>query len=224
MYRSPGRYFDDHASAFDSIYGSKGRVSRWINRTFRRAVYERFEIALRHSGDVEGKSVLDIGCGSGRYMIEYVRRGAGRVVGIDFSSEMLGTAADLIASHGARDRCELVSGDFLEYGFRERFDIVLAMGVFDYVQDGAGFLNKMASLSRETVIASFPGRSFPRMHLRKIRYRIGRCPVFFYEEEDIRRLLPETGIRSSEILFMPHSGTGYVLVARKGPDDPEPPG
>ena len=39
--------------------------------------------------DLHGKSVLDAGCGSGRYMLRALRRGAARAVGVDLSSEML---------------------------------------------------------------------------------------------------------------------------------------
>ena len=43
--------------------------------------------------DLEGKSVLDLGCGFGEHCMEYVRRGARSVVGIDISEKMLETAA-----------------------------------------------------------------------------------------------------------------------------------
>src|SRR5437588_2172064 len=39
--------------------------------------------------DLRGKSVLDIGCNAGFYSIEMKRRGAERVVGIDFDEEYL---------------------------------------------------------------------------------------------------------------------------------------
>jgi malonyl-CoA O-methyltransferase len=38
---------------------------------------------------LERKTVLDIGCGSGRYMLHALRRGAARVSGVDLSPEML---------------------------------------------------------------------------------------------------------------------------------------
>lgn len=41
---------------------------------------------------LDGRTVLDAGCGSGRYMIHALRRGAAEVVGVDLSSEMLARA------------------------------------------------------------------------------------------------------------------------------------
>src|SRR5438045_1636781 len=43
-------------------------------------------------GDLSGKTVLDIGCNAGFYSIEMKRRGAERVVGIDFDEAYLAQA------------------------------------------------------------------------------------------------------------------------------------
>jgi tRNA (mo5U34)-methyltransferase len=42
--------------------------------------------------DLTGKSVLDIGCNGGFYSIEMKRRGASRVLGIDFDEDYLAQA------------------------------------------------------------------------------------------------------------------------------------
>src|SRR4029079_8186059 len=42
--------------------------------------------------DLRGKTVLDIGCNAGFYSIEMKRRGAARVIGIDFDPEYLAQA------------------------------------------------------------------------------------------------------------------------------------
>ncbi|MFK2890775.1 class I SAM-dependent methyltransferase [Dyella flagellata] len=39
--------------------------------------------------DLNGLNVLDVGCGSGRYMLHVLRRGASRTIGVDLSSAML---------------------------------------------------------------------------------------------------------------------------------------
>lgn len=49
---------------------------------------------------LRGQAVLDAGCGSGRYMLHALRRGAARVTGVDLSSPMLKRAeAELTALH-----------------------------------------------------------------------------------------------------------------------------
>jgi malonyl-CoA O-methyltransferase len=53
---------------------------------------ERAMLALLPA-DLHGRTVLDAGCGSGRYMSYARRRGARRVLGVDLSAEMLARAA-----------------------------------------------------------------------------------------------------------------------------------
>ncbi|HEY3521245.1 MAG TPA: class I SAM-dependent methyltransferase [Rhodanobacteraceae bacterium] len=59
--------------------------------------------------DLRGQRVLDAGCGSGRYVLHALQRGATHVTGVDLSPEMLGRAARELAAH--EDRIELMPGD-----------------------------------------------------------------------------------------------------------------
>jgi len=52
---------------------------------------ERAMLALL-PGDLRRRAVLDAGCGSGRYALHALRRGAWRVLGVDLSAEMLARA------------------------------------------------------------------------------------------------------------------------------------
>jgi malonyl-CoA O-methyltransferase len=57
--------------------------------------------------DLRGCAILDAGCGSGRYMIHALRRGASRVVGVDLSAEMLNRArAELGHERSSADRVQ----------------------------------------------------------------------------------------------------------------------
>lgn len=212
MSNSVKEYFENRAHAFDSIYSTDSWFHRFLNRRFRKAVYERFDITFAHSGSIEGKSVLDVGCGSGRYSVEYARRGANRVVGIDYSRPMLDIATKLATQVGVSDRCQFIEDDFSRFAPSEEFDIALAIGVFDYLSDPISFLRRMAKASRWRVIASFPGRSLIRMRLRQMRYRLSGCPVLFYSEEDVRRIAAAAGLVSFDIVPIRSSGTGFVLV------------
>jgi len=50
--------------------------------------------------DLHGKNVLDAGCGSGRYMLRALRRGATHAIGVDLSEAMLRRAySELTAFH-----------------------------------------------------------------------------------------------------------------------------
>jgi 2-polyprenyl-3-methyl-5-hydroxy-6-metoxy-1,4-benzoquinol methylase len=206
--------FEREAQSFDAIYRlERSPFSRWFNKTFRKAVFERYALTFAHAGDVEGKSVLDVGCGSGVYSVDFARRGAGRVVGVDFSAGMLSLARKEAEEYAVADVCQFIQANFLDLSFPEPFDVSIAMGVFDYLPDPLTFLRKMAAATTGKVIASFPGHSPVRERLRRLRYRVGRKgDVYFYSEADVRRLATEAGFARFSLVPVRSSGTGFVLV------------
>lgn len=68
---------------------------------------ERAMLALMP--DLHGRAVLDAGCGSGRYLLHALHRGAARLTGVDLSPEMLRRAADELSNSAAR--AELLPGE-----------------------------------------------------------------------------------------------------------------
>ena len=84
--------------------------------------------------DLSGRSVLDIGCNGGFYSIEMRRRGASRVLGIDFDEDYLAQArfaAEVLGVDGIEFR-RLSVYDVGALG--ERFDLVVFMGVFYHLR------------------------------------------------------------------------------------------
>lgn len=87
-------------------------------------------------GDVNGRSVLDLACGTGFYSREFKRRGASRVLGVDISSAMVEAAVALEQRDPLGVQYEV--GDVAELrGFEQRFDIAVAVQLFNYAEDVA---------------------------------------------------------------------------------------
>lgn len=83
--------------------------------------------------DLRGKSVLDIGCNAGFYSMEMKRRGADRVLGIDFDEGYLAQARFAAEVNGLDIEFRQVSVyDVGKLG--EKFDIVLFMGVLYHLR------------------------------------------------------------------------------------------
>jgi tRNA (mo5U34)-methyltransferase len=84
--------------------------------------------------DLEGCSVLDIGCNAGFYSIEMKRRGAGRVLGIDCDDRYLAQARLVAEALGFAD-VEYRNLSVYDVGsLGERFDLVIFMGVLYHLR------------------------------------------------------------------------------------------
>ena len=83
--------------------------------------------------DLTGLTVLDIGCNGGFYSIEMKRRGAARVLGIDHDEDYLKQAR--FAANVLEMNIEFRQMSVYEVpGLKERFDLVLFMGVFYHLR------------------------------------------------------------------------------------------
>jgi tRNA (mo5U34)-methyltransferase len=83
--------------------------------------------------DLRGKSVLDIGCNAGFYSLEMKKRGADRVVAIDSDPAYLAQARFAAEVNGAD--IEFRQLDVYHMAeLRERFDVVLFMGVLYHLR------------------------------------------------------------------------------------------
>ena len=83
--------------------------------------------------DLSGMSVLDIGCNGGFYSIEMKRRGAARVLGVDHDSQYLDQARFAAEVLGYDIEFRTLSVYELP-SLKERFDLVLFMGVFYHLR------------------------------------------------------------------------------------------
>jgi tRNA (mo5U34)-methyltransferase len=112
--------FGDVQTAPDHFLGDYPRV-KW----------DRFQSSLPR--DLRGATVLDIGCNGGFYSIEMKRRGADRVLGVDVDERYLRQAR--LAAQVSNVEIELQQLSVYEVGqLRERFDIVLFMGVLYHLR------------------------------------------------------------------------------------------
>jgi 2-polyprenyl-3-methyl-5-hydroxy-6-metoxy-1,4-benzoquinol methylase len=209
------QYFTRSATAFDFLYSQEAQNSlmRFVNRRFRRDIYERFRLALEHIDKHHLKTVLDVGCGSGRYELGLAELRVQRVLGIDVTPAMIqlakGSAEKLMNSS---TNLEFLNEDFMDFQTNETFDVVLAMGFFDYVQNPIPVLQRMRALARHSVLASFPSISWYRTPIRKVRYFLKRCPVYFYRREEIDFLTKDAGFTRNETLKIEGAGQDYFVA------------
>jgi SAM-dependent methyltransferase len=189
-------HFHENARSFDDLYEDQ----RLLQRLLRPGLFRRRELALQAVRSDPDARVLDVGCGSGRVGELALLEGARSWLGVDFAPDMLALARQRLARFGGRVR--IVQGDFLEVPLEGPFEVVLALGLFDYVGEPEPFLARMAELCARggSLVASFPSWSPLKGPVRRLRYeRLNDCPIFDYDEPGVRALLQNTGFERAEI-------------------------
>src|SRR5215203_907439 len=83
--------------------------------------------------NLQGKTVLDIGCNAGFYSLEMKRRGAERVLGVDFDERYLAQARFAAEVQGAEIEFRQLSV-YDVASLREQFDLVIFMGVLYHLR------------------------------------------------------------------------------------------
>ena len=192
-------FFDAYAKDFNAIYGNENTlVNGVVNRLFRKSMMLRYEKSLAGCQPIQGKNVIDIGCGPGHYAVALAAQGASRVLGVDFAPGMVDIARKRAESAGVTDRCTFTLGDFLEVSGEEKFDYAIVMGFMDYIEDAGALMRKVLGVCRGKAFFSFPADGGPLAWQRRLRYR-SRCALYMYTESQIRSLVSALGVKSSSI-------------------------
>jgi len=186
--QSVAQFFDSYSADFNALYGSrKTALNSLIDRTFRKSMRLRFERSVEGCMPVEGRSVLDVGCGPGHYSVHLASQGASSCFGLDFAESMVHLAQENAVGNRVSERCEFVCGDFSKYAFDRQFDYAIVMGFMDYIENPEPIIDKVLSLARRKAFFSFPSAGGFLAWQRKMRYK-KRCSLFLYREANLEAL------------------------------------
>lgn len=188
-------FWDNYSRDFDAIYThDKSEFQNLLNRIFRKDMYERFQFTMQQSQPILDKSILDVGCGSGYYSLAFARQGAKKIVGIDYSKNMIKLAKARLKSEKLEGNCEFQISDIMNYHNESKFDISIAIGLFDYIDNPNPILNKMREITKEKIILSFPRIYTWRAPVRKIRLMMKKLDVYFYSKKKLELLFNSLGL------------------------------
>ena len=145
---------------------------------------------------LEGKYVLDIACGTGRWLGKLLARGARGGVGIDLSPEMLSQASTHAPLTG-----RLVRGDCLALPFvREVADFVISSFAIGYVEDLSALALELALVAKaraSVLVSDFHPAGYRRRWRRSFRHagRVIEIASYEHSEEEIRAAFENAGLR-----------------------------
>lgn len=174
-----GAYFDARAPGYRAAT-ARG-LWAWLRRREAAAV-----MAL--TGNPDGLSVLDLGCGAGFYADLLANQGARPVVAVDASAPMLAAIAD--------PRIEKRVGDAATVALDQRFDRIILAGLLEFVEDDAAVMRNarrhLADGGR--IVALFPPDG-AASQLYRLFHRSHGVSITLFSPDRIDALADAAGLR-----------------------------
>lgn len=186
------RVYADPAMAerFDSMRFS-GPIGSLLAETQDRVIAEFL-------APVEGRSVLDVGTGTGRAALGLARRGA-RVTGVDASEEMLRVARARAAHEGVGAVFE--PGDAHKLAYPDRaFSAAVSLRVLMHTPDWRTCLRELCRVADDRVVFDYPAAcSAAAVHAaaRRLAATVSRQVEAYrvFRRRDVRREVEASGFR-----------------------------
>jgi ubiquinone/menaquinone biosynthesis C-methylase UbiE len=153
-------------------------------------------------GPVEGRTVLDVGTGTGRAALGLARRGA-RVTGVDASAEMLRVAKTRAAEYGLEAAFEVGDAHHLAYPDRA-FHCAVSLRVLMHTPDWQQCLSELCRVSDDRVVFDYPAACSAaalQAYGRRLAAAAGR-PVEAYrvlKSAEVRRAVESAGFRVERV-------------------------
>jgi len=168
-----------------------------------------------------GQRALDAGCGHGLHLAKLAKQGA-RITGLDISPAMLSRARLALDQAGFPD-AELLCADVNSREFQsETFDLVLAIGMLDYLPDWNRVLRRLASWTRigGRIVFTVPKRPSPFWFLRSgpglaLRRGLFNLPPILVTatRAELERATRDAGLRIEEVVVC--QATMWAVKASK---------
>lgn len=209
-------FFDGYADDFSSIYkeDKKKRSSfdKLMDNWFRQAIKDRFDRTINETNKDSIKSVLDIGCGPGHFVVKFLEQGK-KVTALDIAPSMIEITKKRVQSIGKEDDVKFILEDYLEYKPIKKFDAACVMGFFDYVEEPVVVLKKLLNDVEKEIYISIPDNKGFLAWQRKIRYNLRNCPLFLYSKEFLEDSLKKADCY--DISKIVKIDRGYFITIKK---------
>lgn len=149
------------ATFYDKVYrkGEKKHYTKLLFGKKQALPVDEAEVAKALSW--KGKSALDVGCGTGLMAFEAARRGASKVVGIDFSPEAIRAAKEKYRHPNLEYRVENIGRH------KGRYDIIMSLGTLEHMDDPLATLRLLKRRLNQggAIVITSPNWSNPRGYI-----------------------------------------------------------
>ena len=145
---------------------------------------EKIKTILDYAGVVEGVDVLDVACGTGVLVPDYLERGVSKVTGVDISSEMIRIAKEKFDD----ERVNFLCGDIEEISVSGLYDVCMIYNAFPHFVNPASLIkclsDKLRMGGRLTVAHSMSRKQLDSHHSGAAR----KVSMGLMHEDDLEKL------------------------------------
>ena len=146
--RGENEYWEERARAFAREGGALGAVCSYGMPAFYNwEIQLTQKLALKRHLRVGGMTVLDIGCGIGRWS-RMAATTAASVTGVDLSPTMIEEARRRAVEDRVAERCRFIVGDAASFHLDQTFDRVIAVTVLQHILAPRRLTDAVANISR----------------------------------------------------------------------------
>ena len=155
---------------------------------------------------LNGKRVLDIGCGPGYFLTFFAKNGA-TVTGLDSSMGCISAARYYAKERNVLHKCNLILGDAREFKSKEKFDLIFAKDIIEHLDRNEDFVKSLwQHLKKGGVLVLSTQNSFSLNYLIEGGYKRiikkekdwkgwDRYHLGFYTPVSLKRLLKKAGFQ-----------------------------
>lgn len=172
-------------SFYSTVYSKKGEERHYTKLVFgKKGKLPNEEREALREINWRGKTVLDFGCGTGLLAYEIAKRGARKVVGLDFAPGAIEAARIAHRHPGLTFVCENMQNH------KGRYDVVVSLGTLEHTDNPFSVLARLRKhhlAKNGSLIMSCPNWTNPRGYILQTLWHLFRAPI---TKADLHYLTP----------------------------------
>ena len=180
------------------------RYDRWFQSPIGKLIKEyETNIVLELLNPRRGEMILDAGCGTGIFTVDFLAAGA-HIIGLEISLPMLIGAVQKTGGHPF----DAIQGDLMCLPFKDNsFDKVVSITTLEFIENAKGAVNELFRVTRQggrVVVATLNSLS-PWAVRRKAKTSKGQKHIlehaFFRSPQEIKAIMPYPCVIKTAIHF-----------------------
>jgi ubiquinone/menaquinone biosynthesis C-methylase UbiE len=157
------QYFSSKTKYWSVLYKEDHDKDTFMNYVMRRRKFIVLNLIDKEIGQNKNIKVLDVGCGTGVYINELVKRGF-NVHGMDISKEMVQKSL-ITVNESKKEQIRLAVGDAESIPFKSNnFDLIIGVGLLEYLPSEINALKEFRRLLKPQGILIFTLPNLFKLH------------------------------------------------------------